>query len=183
MTASGDDIRQQNVFELDDAVFKGELALLHALDQHLVGDSGRHQSGDSGIEVGVFLALCGELEPERRFLFLGQRQHRHLAGQAEDISASGTATAKHLHPVFHLSVRWSTAGEFFVTIDSSERWKGVVMTTEGHIAALERRHRELDRQIQEELSHASRDDLVIAALKRKKLELKDELSRERSHAA
>ncbi|HVX80011.1 MAG: YdcH family protein [Devosia sp.] len=57
------------------------------------------------------------------------------------------------------------------------------MTTEGHIAALERRHRELDRQIQEELSHASRDDLVIAALKRKKLELKDELSRERSHAA
>ena len=51
------------------------------------------------------------------------------------------------------------------------------MTTEGHIAALERRHRELDRQIEEEMSHLSHDDLLIAALKRKKLEIKDELAR------
>lgn len=58
------------------------------------------------------------------------------------------------------------------------------MTTEGHIAALERRHQELDRQIQEEMTHLQRDDLLIAALKRKKLELKDELSRrQRSSAA
>jgi hypothetical protein len=58
------------------------------------------------------------------------------------------------------------------------------MTTEGHIAALERRHQELDRLIQEELNHASHDDLAIAALKRKKLEVKDELSRQqRSNAA
>jgi hypothetical protein len=51
------------------------------------------------------------------------------------------------------------------------------MTTEGHIAALERRHRELDRQIEAELSHLSKDDLLIAALKRRKLEVKDELAR------
>lgn len=51
------------------------------------------------------------------------------------------------------------------------------MTTEGHIAALERRHRELDRQIEEEMGHASYDDLQVAALKRKKLEVKDELVR------
>ncbi len=51
------------------------------------------------------------------------------------------------------------------------------MTTEGHIAALERRHRELERQIETELAHLTRDDLLIAALKRKKLEVKDELSR------
>lgn len=51
------------------------------------------------------------------------------------------------------------------------------MTTEGHIAALERRHRELERQIEIELAHLTRDDLLIAALKRKKLEVKDELSR------
>jgi len=58
------------------------------------------------------------------------------------------------------------------------------MTTEGHIAALERRHEELDRLIQEELTHVSHDDLAIAALKRKKLEVKDELSRQqRSNAA
>ena len=51
------------------------------------------------------------------------------------------------------------------------------MTTEGHIEALERRHRELDRQIELEISHPSHDDLTIAALKRKKLEIKDELAR------
>ncbi|WP_374626351.1 YdcH family protein [Devosia sp.] len=51
------------------------------------------------------------------------------------------------------------------------------MTTEGHIEALERRHRDLDRKIEDELSHPSHDDLYIAALKRKKLEIKDELSK------
>ena len=49
------------------------------------------------------------------------------------------------------------------------------MTTEGHIAALERRHQELDRQIQSEMSSTRYDDLAVAALKRKKLEVKDEL--------
>ena len=49
------------------------------------------------------------------------------------------------------------------------------MTTEGHIAALERRHKELERQIDDERTHLSRDDMTIAALKRKKLEIKDQL--------
>ena len=49
------------------------------------------------------------------------------------------------------------------------------MTTEGHIAALERRHQELDRQIQTETVNRLADDLMVAALKRKKLEVKDEL--------
>jgi hypothetical protein len=51
------------------------------------------------------------------------------------------------------------------------------MTTEGHIAALERRHQELDRQIQAEMSSGRYDDLTVSALKRKKLEVKDELYR------
>ncbi|QYO76246.1 YdcH family protein [Devosia salina] len=49
------------------------------------------------------------------------------------------------------------------------------MTTEGHIAALERRHQELDRMIQSESQNRLADDLTVAALKRKKLEVKDEL--------
>jgi hypothetical protein len=58
------------------------------------------------------------------------------------------------------------------------------MTTEGHIAALERRHQDLERQIDEEMQHLSHDDLLVAALKRKKLEVKDELAKlERSQAA
>jgi hypothetical protein len=55
--------------------------------------------------------------------------------------------------------------------------KGVAMTTESHIAALERRHRELDREIQDEMAHVSFDEQMVAALKRKKLEIKDELVR------
>ena len=57
------------------------------------------------------------------------------------------------------------------------------MTTEGHNAALERRHKELERQIDDELSHLSHDDMIIAALKRKKLEIKDELAKLSSQAA
>lgn len=51
------------------------------------------------------------------------------------------------------------------------------MTTEGHIAALERRHQELDRQIQTQMQSRQFDDLMVNALKRKKLEVKDELSK------
>lgn len=51
------------------------------------------------------------------------------------------------------------------------------MTTEGHIAALERRHQELDRMILAEMQNRQIDDLMVSALKRKKLEVKDELAR------
>ncbi len=51
------------------------------------------------------------------------------------------------------------------------------MTTEGHIAALERRHQQLDREIESEKAHLSQNDLLITSLKRKKLEIKDELVR------
>lgn len=51
------------------------------------------------------------------------------------------------------------------------------MTTEGHIAALERRHQQLDRQIEAEMQYRQYDDLMVSALKRKKLELKDQLSK------
>jgi hypothetical protein len=57
------------------------------------------------------------------------------------------------------------------------------MTTEGHIAALERRHHELERQIEAEMTHLTQDDMLIAALKRKKLEVKDELSKHRTSNA
>jgi hypothetical protein len=57
------------------------------------------------------------------------------------------------------------------------------MTTEGHIAALERRHKELERQIDDEMTHLSRDDTTIAVLKRKKLEIKDELRKLQADAA
>jgi hypothetical protein len=57
------------------------------------------------------------------------------------------------------------------------------MTTEGHIAALERRHRELDLQIQNEMQRATYDEMLVSALKRKKLGVKDELTRAKNDPA
>jgi len=58
------------------------------------------------------------------------------------------------------------------------------MTTSTHLEALQRRHRSLEREIDEEMQHPARDALLLTALKRKKLEIKDEiarLERERRH--
>ncbi|WMT86331.1 DUF465 domain-containing protein [Pelagibacterium sp. 26DY04] len=50
------------------------------------------------------------------------------------------------------------------------------MTSQTYITSLERRHQDLERKINEEMRHPSRDALLIAALKRKKLEVKDQMA-------
>ena len=54
------------------------------------------------------------------------------------------------------------------------------MSMESHLAELERRHRALERQIEEALTHPGTDSLEIASMKRRKLQLKDEIARIRS---
>jgi hypothetical protein len=49
------------------------------------------------------------------------------------------------------------------------------MSFEAHLAELQKKHSELDRQIDEMLAHPSIDDLEISELKRRKLLLKDEI--------
>lgn len=51
------------------------------------------------------------------------------------------------------------------------------MTMESHLAELERRHRALEKEIDEANLHPGVDDLVITELKRRKLQLKDEIER------
>lgn len=51
------------------------------------------------------------------------------------------------------------------------------MSFEAHLAELQKKHSELDRQIDEMLTHPSTDDLEISELKRRKLLLKDEIQR------
>ena len=51
------------------------------------------------------------------------------------------------------------------------------MSLANHLEELQRRHGEIDRQIDEALLHPSVDDLEIAALKRRKLAIKDELEK------
>lgn len=57
------------------------------------------------------------------------------------------------------------------------------MSTETHLEELERRHGELERQIEDALAHPSIDDLQLTELKRRKLHLKDEIVRMREGAA
>ncbi len=54
------------------------------------------------------------------------------------------------------------------------------MTIQAHLSELERRHRKLEDEIAEALTHPSADDLKIAELKRQKLLLKDEIERVRN---
>lgn len=51
------------------------------------------------------------------------------------------------------------------------------MTMQAHLAELERKHRSLEDEIAEELTHPSSDGLKIAELKRRKLLVKDEIER------
>jgi len=51
------------------------------------------------------------------------------------------------------------------------------MSLANHLDELERKHGEIERQINEALSHPSVDDLEIVNLKRRKLAIKDEMEK------
>jgi hypothetical protein len=57
------------------------------------------------------------------------------------------------------------------------------MPLQNHLTELERKHRALEREIQDNLSKPSMDDMRLAELKRRKLQLKDEITRLRSSDA
>ena len=51
------------------------------------------------------------------------------------------------------------------------------MSLANHLEELERKHGDIDRQIEQAMVHPSSDDLEIVQLKRKKLALKDEIEK------
>jgi hypothetical protein len=51
------------------------------------------------------------------------------------------------------------------------------MSLAGHIEELQRRHGDIEREIDDAMAHPSVDDLEIALLKRRKLALKDEMEK------
>lgn len=51
------------------------------------------------------------------------------------------------------------------------------MSLASHLEELQRKHGELERELDEALAHPSVDDLDIATLKRRKLALKDEMEK------
>jgi hypothetical protein len=51
------------------------------------------------------------------------------------------------------------------------------MSMQSHLAELEKRHRLLEDEINEMLTHPGTDDLKIIELKRRKLQVKDEISK------
>jgi len=55
------------------------------------------------------------------------------------------------------------------------------MALEARLEGLASKHRELEKQIEAELAHASRDDLKLATLKREKLRIKDQMERVRMY--
>ncbi len=57
------------------------------------------------------------------------------------------------------------------------------MAIQAHLVELERKHRHLENELHDALTHLSTDDLRIIELKRRKLVLKDEIERIRLVAA
>jgi len=53
------------------------------------------------------------------------------------------------------------------------------MSIQSHLAELERKHKVLESELHDAMTHPSVDDLRIAELKRKKLLVKDEIERVR----
>ena len=51
------------------------------------------------------------------------------------------------------------------------------MSLANHLEELQRKHGDIEREIDEALLHPSVDDLEIAALKRRKLAIKDEIEK------
>ena len=51
------------------------------------------------------------------------------------------------------------------------------MSLASHLAELKRKHGDIEREIDEALTHPSVDDLEIARLKRRKLAIKDEIEK------
>jgi hypothetical protein len=51
------------------------------------------------------------------------------------------------------------------------------MSVQANLADLKQKHRALEREIEEAMTHLSADDLKLAELKRRKLHLKDEIAR------
>jgi len=51
------------------------------------------------------------------------------------------------------------------------------MSLASHLAELQRKHGEIEREIDDALNHPSLDDLTIVSLKRRKLAIKDEIEK------
>ena len=54
------------------------------------------------------------------------------------------------------------------------------MSLHNHLVELERRHRALEKQLEDAKHHPATDDLQVAELKRKKLALRDEIEKLRT---
>ena len=55
------------------------------------------------------------------------------------------------------------------------------MSLANHLEELQRKHGDIEREIDEAMSHPSVDDLEIVTLKRRKLAIKDEIAKLRGH--
>jgi hypothetical protein len=67
-------------------------------------------------------------------------------------------------------------------VKSGSNLTGGDMSIQAHLAELEKRHRALEDEIAEAMTHPSVDGLKIAELKRRKLQVKDEIARLKSAA-
>lgn len=73
-------------------------------------------------------------------------------------------------------------GGLLVDACIEETMKGAaIMSLANHLDELQRKHGDIERQLDEAMSHPSVDDLEIVHLKRRKLAIKDEIQKLQEH--
>jgi len=65
----------------------------------------------------------------------------------------------------------------YVILPPLETNRETSMSINAHLTSLENKHRAIEAQIAEELSHPNADSVKLQALKRKKLQIKDSINR------
>lgn len=65
-------------------------------------------------------------------------------------------------------------------LEEPTRREQPIMSLANHLETLQRKHGDIEREIDEAMLHPSVDDLQIALLKRRKLALKDEIEKLRA---
>jgi hypothetical protein len=172
---SGDDVRDQAIFEQRDLVTQRKLALFEARQPQLIGRILLAQRGDRGIEIAMF-------RPKRGKPFADLLLFVHTKPPAAAIRSLALEPPR--PPVVariamfadcnHVRGRHGNHCVIYSMSVNQPRRTALMQTA--HYSALEARHEALERKISAESHRPLPDQRTLADLKKQKLRVKEELA-------
>ena len=161
---SCDDIGDELVLDLLDLVFDLQLHLLEAAQLQLITRARGLERGNGGIQVAMLLSQRHE-PCLQKILFSPVNHPALLSPFAHRFPHSTYALAQgSTSPQVCVTLIWSNTEE-------------ALMSVQAHLGELAAKHKALEAELEDCLSHPASSDAEIAELKRKKLRIKDEMSK------